>query len=238
MRLNRKQKIFRNLLVSLLALVLAWAADGFPPYTVAGMCRRAERQYLLEEVEPLYVLNNQIDYSGEWLDTHCTYVLAKAGETYLEFQYERHLLQGHFTEPRSSRGNIAKGALCAARNGILYVAGPLADAASAKAVVTVKGDVPGKPASMNFTFAGERLAEEVFGFSYYEGDARFHSFDFDGEYDLIEAAWDYHSTTYYGGGRGLNHVEMPCTVTLYDEAGAVLDVWKLTIGTYDINSWK
>ena len=35
-RLNRKQKILRNLLVCLLLAAATYAALGFPPYTVRG----------------------------------------------------------------------------------------------------------------------------------------------------------------------------------------------------------
>ena len=238
MRLNRKQKVIRNLLVSVLLLLLLWAAYGFPPYTVAGMCRQVERQYLLDAVEPLYVLKDKQEFSGDLIATTYTYVLAKAGDEYLEFQYERHLLDNHLYHPRSSNGNIARGALCTARNGMLYVVGPVEEAASATAVVTVEADVSGNPSSRTFELTGERLTEEVLGFRFSsEEDVMAHSFDF-GPYNLVDAAWDYYSLTHDSGGRSLLRVEMPCTVTLYDKAGTVLDVMDLTIGTYDILSWR
>lgn len=104
MRLNRKQKVIRNLLVSVLLLLLLWAAYGFPPYTVAGMCRQVERQYLLDAVEPLYVLKDKQEFSGDLIATTYTYVLAKAGDEYLEFQYEQHLLDNHLYHPRDYTG--------------------------------------------------------------------------------------------------------------------------------------
>jgi len=55
MKLSRKQKILRNLLlVGLLWLFLAWTW-GFPSLTAEGLLRRAEKMYLLNPGEIIYV---------------------------------------------------------------------------------------------------------------------------------------------------------------------------------------
>ena len=54
-RLNRKQKIVRNLLACGLLGLAVYAMLGFPPYTVRGMLDRVERRYLLSDLEPLLV---------------------------------------------------------------------------------------------------------------------------------------------------------------------------------------
>ena len=45
----RKRKTIRNLLLAALCLLLAWSRAGFPPWTLDGLLRRTERQYLLED---------------------------------------------------------------------------------------------------------------------------------------------------------------------------------------------
>ena len=47
MRLNRKQKIVRNLLVAALCLILAWVWAGCPPLTRGMMLRQAARENLV-----------------------------------------------------------------------------------------------------------------------------------------------------------------------------------------------
>ena len=52
---NRGKKTVRNFLLALLLVFLIYASQGFPPYTVRGICRQVRHDYLLGELEPLYV---------------------------------------------------------------------------------------------------------------------------------------------------------------------------------------
>ena len=49
----RKRKTILNLLLAALCLLLAWSRAGFPPWTLDGLLRRAEQQYLLEDSQLL-----------------------------------------------------------------------------------------------------------------------------------------------------------------------------------------
>ena len=167
-RLNRKQKIVRNLLMCGLLWLAVYAMLGFPPYTVRGMLDRVERRYLLSDLEPLLVERSSRKYSNQFYKDHDTYLLAKSGDTYLHTMYTRSLLR---VRPEYGRYlKMGHGALCTARDGTMYVAGPFRTAVSATAEVTAQKTtqyytqstdtwetVLGE--SCTFTFQGERLGE-------------------------------------------------------------------------------
>ena len=251
-RLNRKQKIVRNLLACGLLGLAVYAMLGFPPYTVRGMLDRAERRYLLSDLEPLLVERSSRKYSDQFYKNHDTYLLAKSGDTYVYTMYTRSLLR---VCPEYGRNlKMGSGALCTARDGTMYVAGPFQTAASATAEVTAQKTtqyytqstdtwetVLGE--SCTFTFQGERLGEELFSFRYRAEDHHA-SWALDGvpesEYDLENAAEEWYSSYWMdspetGGGRGLLHADLPVHVTLYDEAGNLLNTLDLTVDTYELH---
>ena len=82
-RLNRKQRIVRNLLMCGLLWLAVYAMLGFPPYTVRGMLDRVERRYLLSDLEPLLVERSSRKYSNQFYKNHDNYLLAKSGDTYV-----------------------------------------------------------------------------------------------------------------------------------------------------------
>lgn len=229
MRLNRTGKLIRNLLVCLLLWMGVWAMLDFPPYTLEGMCRRVQREYLLEEVEPVYVLREGHKYSGDVMNRMYTFVIARSGEDYISFQYDQYLLQNRRRYTRQAR--LGKGVLCEARLGTIYVAGPFQEAASATAVVETTGKT--------FTLEGRRLGDQVFGFAYENENhmrADFREIPWE-ELDLLHAVELWYWDDIEGGkGRSLRHEEIPCTVTLYDGDGAPLDTLELEVETYDIYS--
>ena len=53
-RLNRKQKVARNLLLAVLCLLLTWAWAGFPPLTRDMMLRQEARKNLVPEWEEVF----------------------------------------------------------------------------------------------------------------------------------------------------------------------------------------
>ena len=222
-RLNRKARIVRNLLLSALAALVLYAALDFPPYTVDGMMDRMRRNYLLPDLEPVYVLEDYHTYDSDHLPgRHYTYIIARSGEDYLAFQYDTHLWISELFVARSPV--LSEGSICAARIGVLYAAAPaMASAASATAEVETRSET--------FILEGEWLSEEVFGFPYRNGNG-----------PDLETAVDFaYRENYQSGPNGysysLEKADIPVTVTLYDEAGEILDTLSLTVSTYDIHSW-
>lgn len=236
MHLNRKQKIVGNIVLCILMLLGIYAAMDFPPYTVKAMCEREQADFLLEdEIEPLYVLKEKHSYSGDMFKRRFTFIIGRSGENYIAFQYDWYLLNNEWDAVRG--GDIAKGALCTARNGTMYIAGDFAGAASATAVVRAeKGEK-----SRDFILEGERLDDEVFGFDVTNGTGNVWYHDSlaksEDEMSLCDIA-QYWYRTPRDGGYSLDHADLPVTLTLYDEAGRELNTLSLTVATYDLHSWK
>lgn len=244
-RLNRKQKIARNLVLCGLLWLAVYAMLGFPPYTVRGMLARMERQYFLSDLEPLLVERSSRKYSNRFYREHETYLLARTGDTYLYTMYTRSLLRvypGYHLGPQ-----IGRGALCIARDGTMHIAGPFEDAVSATAEVTVQKTTLYRTKATDsaevvrgeirtFSFQGEKLGEEMFAFRYRGEDHRA-SWFLDGvpesEYDLENMVHEWYNLE-GDDGRGFLHADVPVHVTLYDESGAVLDTLDLTLDTYEL----
>ena len=53
-RWNRKRKVIRNLLLCALLGTAAYVLLGFSPYTTGQKLDRLEREYMLEDLEPVY----------------------------------------------------------------------------------------------------------------------------------------------------------------------------------------
>lgn len=230
MRLNRKQKILRNLLVCLLLILAAYAALGFPPCTVKEMCERQRRNFLMPEMEPVYVLKEKHEFSGEWLSRRYTFIIARCEDTYLCFQYDWHGLQN--TADSIRKPVIGGEVLCMARAGTMYVAGDFSDAASATAVVRASNGTEYR----DYELSGEKLSEEVFGFEYGYTRGFVEDIPFE-ELRLGEIAEYWYRTPIGESSYSLNHAELPVTVTLYDEGGKTVDTLSLTVSTYDLHSW-
>lgn len=248
LRLNRKQKIVRNLLICALLGFCAYAALGFPPYTVKGMCRQVARDYFLEDLEPVYVRQEKSKaYYGEYLGRKNTFVLARSGGTYTAFQFQQHGLQNMRYYVRGSGVEMANGALCTAWGGTLYAAGPFEDAVSATAVVTARRQYAalGEDGEVvDFTLEGEKLSDGAFAFSYISPDHRWSRFEpgqdpLPGqEIDLLDAInlWYWKPLgEENGGGHSLLHADLPCVVTLYGADGGVLDVLELAVEVYELD---
>lgn len=244
--LNRKQKILRNLLLCALLGFCVYAALGFPPYTVKGMCRQVARDYFLEDLEPVYVRQDKFKYAYEGLSRKDTFVLARSGETYAAFQFQQHGLQNLRYYVRSYGVEMENDALCTAWGGTLYAAGTFADAVSATAVVTAQRQYAslgeaGEP--VDFTLKGEKLSDGAFAFSYISPEHSWYSpTSMHGrdpapgqEIDLLDAIelWYWEPLGEEdGGGYSLLHAELPCAVTLYGADGGVLDVLEMEVGVY------
>lgn len=252
--LNRKQKILRNLLVCGLLGLAVYAMLDFPPYTVRGMLARIEREYLLPDLEPILVERKDREYSNKMFKWHDTYLLARAGDdTYLYTMYSRRLLKVRAEYGRNLK--MGKGALCTARDGTLYVAGPFGDVASATAEVTAQKTTQYYTQSTDtreiirgetrtFTLQGEKAGEELFTFQY-RGEETHSRWNLDdvpeSEYNLEDAASEWYSgylkdtaNESEGQGRSILHADLPVHVTLYGEDGRVLDTLDLTVDNYEL----
>lgn len=238
---NRGRKTVRNFLVALLLLFLLYASQGFPPYTVGGMCRQMRHDYLLEELEPLYVQRHRVRFSGG-KSVRYTTVAARSGETYTIFRYQDGLL-GSRRDWSDLSPVFGEGAVATARAGTIYAAGPFAEAASAVAVVRAEKDPEpnGKVRSREFALAGTRLADQVFAFPY---EMNRHSLaDEEPDYrelSLTELVDLWYRRMVQGEGPGtyfLRDGELPCTVTLYGESGETLETFSLAVTAEGIRSW-
>lgn len=246
MKWNREQKTIRNLILCALLGALVYVMLGFPPYTVRGMLDRVERQYLLSDLEPVLVEKSSLRYDNHFLARHTTCLIARTGDTYVSTEFTRRGLEVQ-TEYR--RGlTMSRGALCTAVNGTLYVAGDFAEAASASVEVTAQRttrryDPETEEYELTlgeektFSYQGEKVSDALFSFYYREGDP-----DTRGAWGvntgLEGAAYNWYSVYYKGasgGGRGILHRDLPVKVTLYDEAGGVLDTLELTIDNYELH---
>ena len=243
MRLTRGQKTLRNALLCILLAALVYAMLGFPPYTVRGMLDRVERRYLLSDLEPVLVEKSSMRYSNRFLAHHVTYLIARTGDTYISTDFTRHGLEV-WPEYRRSL-NMSRGALCMGLNGTLYVAGEFADAASASAEVTAQRttrmyDPDTEEYELiigerkTFTYQGGKASDALFAFRLREGTG----WDSGG---LEEVSREWYSARVIGdtsGAKGILHRDLPVRVTLYDEAGGILDTLELAIDNYELHrSW-
>lgn len=241
---SRGQKTARNLILAMLLTFLLCASQGFPPCTVRGMCRRFQHDYLLEELEPLYVQRDWIGFSDH--NRHYTMVAARSGGIYTIFRYRDSLLGSH-QDWSGLRPVLGEGAVCTARAGVVYAAGPFEGAAAAVAVVRAeKAPEPnGTVRTREFLLEGTRLADQVFAFPYERGHSRIYWEDTDEDpMDYLEMTLPDIAELWYrrplqnaSGAYSLPDTELPCTVTLYDEAGEALEVFELTVWTADLRSW-
>lgn len=249
---NRTHRIVRNLLICLLTVAVCYTCLGFPPYTVKGMCRQMERDYLLEEpLEPLYSLRDSSRYTND--HARYTFVVARSGDTYLSFQYEQNFLQ-NWRYYQHAFPKMSNSVLCTGRNGVLYAAGPFRNAASAVAQVTVEKTIrifdpdTGEqwttrgPETQTFTFQGEKAGEELFLFQYRSGEPHLWPEQIPGAERELEDVVDFWYRNYQKGeeggtSHGWLNADVPVRVTLYDEAGAVLETLDLAVNTYELRYW-
>lgn len=180
-RLNRGQKIVRNLLLTAAALAALWGVKGFPAPTVQLAARWAAAAYGLPEPEVLYV--------GDWYNHRRTAVLgwdglmASAECVEGDLFFQRMYSSFHFVTPEEDAALLytAEWVNPPHRNPMLYVWSDLPEAVRAEASLRLRTVV--------FTAANR-------------GDGEFHggsSHDWDETY-LLTAA---------GNGHGIFPFEVP-----------------------------
>lgn len=206
----RKRKTIRNLLLAALCLLLAWSRAGFPPWTLDGLLRRAERQYLLEDSTLLL----RTDSVGEGYELYAW----NHGQI-LQVYYDRTPLglwldaARLFDEEIGVFGGIDLAA--GKQDGYypirLFAFGDMADAASAEMDITVSY-TSNQPVSTQ-TVRGERAAENCW------------RFDVERQYDEADtgerAQWEREIFS------GSQKDRYSGTVRLYDGEGALLRSWEI-----------
>lgn len=206
----RKRKTIRNLLLAALCLLLAWSRAGFPPWTLDGLLRRAERQYLLEDSTLLL----RTDSVGEGYELYAW----NHGQI-LQVYYDRTPLglwldaARLFDEEIGVFGGIdlAAGKQDGYYSIRLFAFGDMADAASAEMDITVSY-TSNQPVSTQ-TVRGERAAENCW------------RFDVERQYDEADtgerAQWEREIFS------GSQKDRYSGTVRLYDGEGALLRSWEI-----------
>jgi hypothetical protein len=186
------------------------------------MVDRMRRQYLLPNLEPVYVLRDSRRYDSDLLPgRHLTYIIARSGTDYLSFQYDTYLWN---SDLRAWDTEFSENAFCAARRGMLYAASPaMAQASSAAAVVETKHET--------FTLEGRRLGGEVFGFAYETDSGANLKTAVDAAY-RTEVQYTPNAYSYT-----IEDADLPVTVTLYAADGRVIDALHLTVSAQDITRW-
>lgn len=206
----RKRKTIRNLLLAALCLLLAWSRAGFPPWTLDGLLRRTERQYLLEDS----LLLLRTDSVGEGYELYAW----NHGQI-LQVYYDRTPLglwldaARLFDEEIGVFGGIDLAA--GKQDGYypirLFAFGDMADAASAEMDITVSY-TSNQPVSTQ-TVRGERAAENCW------------RFDVERQYDEADtgerAQWEREIFS------GSQKDRYSGTVRLYDGEGALLRSWEI-----------
>lgn len=171
-RWNRRQKTVRNFLLIVLTLFLLEWSYGFPPSTLDGLLRRAERKYLLENSTVLF----QTDSVGEGYElyawNHGQILQVYYDRTPLGLRLDAARL---FDEETGAFGGIDLAA--GKQDGYypirLFAFGNMADAASAEMDVTVS--YTSNQIVSICTVQGERAADNCWRFDlerqYDDGDA-------------------------------------------------------------------
>lgn len=243
--MRRGWKIIRNLLLSVLLGLAVYAMMGFPVFTVRQMLNQVERQNLLSDLEPLLVERCTRGYANSVTDYHDTYLMARTGGTYLATSYSRKFLTA-FPERRWGL-KLSQGAVCAAREGTLYIAGNFAEAVSAQVEVAVQKTTQFYDADTEtfdtalgerrtYRCQGERISDAVFAFRYRRENGDWNIRE--SEYGLEEAAHNWYRCYFPSGAVGYIPVRLPVKLTLYDQNNSVLETVDLTISPEELGgSW-
>lgn len=239
MRLSRSGKCFRNLLLSLLLGFLLAVWLQFPPLTVGGMCRQMGRELLITTPEPIYVVKGG---SPRLANFKNTYVVARSGDSYVTFLYERPSF-GVYRRSDLYWTTISNDPTLTYYAGRLYLVGPLPEGTvSARAEATVQRTYvcqnadgsysePEYGETRVFPLKGELTAEGVLSFLIQEPPFNFGPFDASSSFTLRDAARKWYRILQKGDDSASISLkaEIPVQISLLDASGAVLDTLSLSI---------
>lgn len=232
-RWNRKQKVLRNLLLCVLLGAAAYVLLGFPPYTVGQKLDRLGREYMLEDLEPVYTETVRHRAADQWFGRWYTLVVARSRQgDYVTSSWEQ---SGLKVERDVWLEQIGRGGICRVWGDQIYAAADgLRGAVSATMEVETK--------KRTFTLEGKRLEDGVFSFSYLSPDHDYGRFSHgqdiipDEEIDLLDAVdlwyWEESDMFTYT----LFSQDLPCTVTARDEAGQILAEVELSLNVMELDT--
>ena len=232
-RWNRKQKVLRNLLLCALLGTAAYVLLGFPPYTTGQKLDRLEREYMLEDLEPVYTQTQRRRRDDQWFSRWYTLVIARSPQgDYVTSTWEQ---DGLSVTNDMWLDKIGQSGLCRVWGDRLYAAADgLRGAVSAAMEVETK--------KQTFTLEGQRVADGVFSFSYLSPDHAYDHYAHNQDYppgpelDLLDAVeiWYWEKAGPFAYSLDGSQ-EILCTVTAWDEAGETLPEVKLTVGLHELN---
>ena len=186
------------------------------------------------------------------------WLLKRMEPVYRHYPWKSLLKSGSRGVAESEYGRNLKmgsGALCTARDGILYIAGPFEGVSSATAEVTAEKTlvlwdpdteerrVVKGPEARTFTLQGEKEGEELLVFHYRNGEPDLFPEQVPEAQQDLEDVSDLWYRIYLGeeedisAGYGLLHMDLPVHVTLHGESGVLLDTLDLTVDTYELHEW-
>lgn len=232
-RWNRKRKVVRNLLLCVLLGTAAYVLLGFPPYTTGQKLERLEREYMLEDLEPVYTQTQRHRRDDQWFGRGYTLVVARSPQgDYVTSSWEQGGLK---VQTDVWPDKIGQSGLCRVWGDRLYAAADgLRGAASATMEVETK--------KQTFTLEGQWVAEGVFSFSYLSSDHAYDHYAHNQDYppgpelDLLDAVdlwyWEKLGPFSYSMDGGQ---ELLCTVTARDEAGQTLPQVELALEVHELD---
>lgn len=227
-RWNRKQRVIRNLLLSVLLGLAAYALLGFPPYTTGQKLDRLEREFMLEDLEPVYVQTGRHRRADQLFGSWYTLVMARSPQgNYVSEGWEQ---SGLKIEESMWERNLGEKSICQVWGDAFYVAADaLRNAVCATAVVETK--------YRTFTLEGQPVEEGVFSFAYLVPDHDYNRFahgqriDPGTEIDLLDAV-----ELWYWENNVLVSQDLSCTVTARDQAGKVLGELELSLDVMELDT--
>ena len=199
--MTRPVKTLLCFLTAAVLLVGAWLIEGAPVRTAAAICRRAERELLTEDIQPVRAFRKE----GE------TLMLARAGEQMLSFRYNAP--QGVEAPQFAEKGVIAYW------NGRFYALGP--EAASATITATAY-QMTLDPRTREHTIHQQKTFSYE-GVSAGEGVWTF-TVPMDGPDSLPRQCWNWYTLEQdpHLSSRTLMNGPVDLTLTLYRDDGSVL----------------
>lgn len=247
-RLNREQKIVRNLLLTAAALAALWGVKGFPAPTVQLAARWAAAAYGLPEPEVLYV--------GDWYNHRRTAVLgwdglmASAECVEGDLFFQRMYGSFHFVTPEEDAALLytAEWVNPPHRNPTLYIWSNLPEAVRAEAALRLRtvvftgafhAEADASPAGRSYDWDETyTLTAEVDGCGIfplavspkYMGTAETERDGQPGRAHLrLGEDRALHDLVSLRSGRGDADFAADISVTFYDRAGNALQTWERTL---------
>ncbi len=222
-KLSRGAKALRNGLIALALGLLLFAQWQFPPFTARGMCREVGRELLMTTPKPVFT---RIQNSTWAADRQDAFVVARSGDSWVSFQYERTPMGlwqrniGHMPLQVSQAPHVS------VYGGTIYLIGLPEEPAAVDCAFTLTDTViwrdedgsrsePEFGPSRDFTFSGYSVADGVWAFDYHDPAlASWAEPDEGKQAGDLAMSWYRLLNRQDPNGYGTLHVQIPLTFTL------------------------